>query len=152
MIAHISAVNMDAESSNLMEIMVFGGKRASHRIPIPWIICLTRNITTIPLSYFHEKLLINRCNCAIFLCGRCIRSNTIFGCLLYQSENRKIWRCFQNVWKITVGSSYKLLNAKAKSTDGIRPCIKQLHIFVIKHRIMCGMFRQQLDLGSIPQR
>ena len=27
---------------------------------------------------------------------------------------------------------------EAKRTDGIRPRIKQLHIFVIKHRVMCG--------------
>ena len=37
MIAQISAVNMDAESGNLMNIMVFDGKNysTSHRIPIP---------------------------------------------------------------------------------------------------------------------
>ena len=33
-------------------------------------------------------------------------------------------------------------NVKAKGADGIRPCLKELHIFGIKLHIMCGMFRQ----------
>ena len=44
--------------------------------------------------------------------------------LIYQGGNTK----YEGVSKCL-----KLLNAKAKSMDGIQPCIKQLHTFVIKH-------------------
>ena len=38
------------------------------------------------------------------------------------------------------GSSYKMLLAKAKSTNRIRSRMKQFRIFVTKHHIMCRMF------------
>ena len=52
MIAQTSAVHTDAESGNLMEITVFHGKT------VPQAICINRNVITVPVSYFHEKLLV----------------------------------------------------------------------------------------------
>ena len=68
MIAHISAVYMDAESGNLIEITVSDGKtNTSLRTPTQRYIRINRNAITVPVSYFHEYLLINGCICAIFL-------------------------------------------------------------------------------------
>ena len=49
---------------------------------------------------------------------------------------------YKAVYKTTekqAGSSSKLLDVKAKSTYTIGVRIKQLHVFVIKHRVMCGV-------------
>ena len=49
-------------------------------------------------------------------------------------QNMKVFpKCLKNqCWK-----ELKLLDEKVKSLDGIWPCIKQPHIFVIKHHVMC---------------
>ena len=64
MIDLISAVNMGAESGNLMEITVFDGKTVAQVTEFP-----SREpsvyIITVPFLYFHEKHMINRCTCAI---------------------------------------------------------------------------------------
>ena len=56
MIAQTSAVNTDAESGNLMDITVFDGKTVAQAIAFPSRI--NRNVITVPVSYFHEKLLV----------------------------------------------------------------------------------------------
>ena len=59
MIAQTSAVNTDAESGNLMEITVFDGKTVAQATAFPSrSICINRNVITVPVSYFHEKLLV----------------------------------------------------------------------------------------------
>ena len=84
MIAQMSAVNMDGESDNLVKIIVFDGKTVAQATKF---ICINRNIITVPFSYFHEKMLINRC----------IRSNTIFGGLIYQGGKTK----YEGVYKMS---------------------------------------------------
>ena len=57
MIAQTSAVNTDAESGNLIDITVFDGKTVAQATAFPSI-CINRNVITVPVSYFHEKLLV----------------------------------------------------------------------------------------------
>ena len=65
---------------------------------------------------------------------RCFRSSPIVGGLIYQGGNTK----YEVVSKMSEKMLEAVNNVKAKGTDGIRPCIKQLHIFVI----MCEVFKQ----------
>ena len=60
MIAQTSAVNTDDESGNFMEITVFDGKTVAQATAFPSreTICINRNVITVPISYFHEKLLV----------------------------------------------------------------------------------------------
>ena len=59
----------------------------SHIISIPWTICINRNVITVPVSYFHEKLLVYWCICSIFF--RCTKSSTIFRGLIHQGGEMK---------------------------------------------------------------
>ena len=54
MIAQISAVNIDAESGKLKCLK----EKLQHNPHNS--ICVNRNIITVPVSYFHEKVLCNR--------------------------------------------------------------------------------------------
>ena len=55
MIAQISVVYMDAESSNLKEIMVFDGKTVVQARELPSSdLAINRNVITVPVLNFHE--------------------------------------------------------------------------------------------------
>ena len=49
---------MDAESGNLMEITVFDGKTVTQATAFPSLEPSDRNVITVPVLYFHEKLLV----------------------------------------------------------------------------------------------
>ena len=75
----------------------------SHSISIPWTICINRNVITVPVSYFHEKLLVYWCICSIFFQMHQIQHNLPrFDTPMWWDE---IWRCFLNVRKLNVGSN-----------------------------------------------
>ena len=57
MTAQTSAVNIDAESGNLTEIMVSDGKKLQHTLQNshPVNIFINKNVTMVPVLYFHKK-------------------------------------------------------------------------------------------------
>ena len=55
MIAQISAEKIDAESGNLMEKSVSDGKTVAQA---PRSVCINRNVITVPVSNFQERLLV----------------------------------------------------------------------------------------------
>ena len=66
----------------------------------PWTICINRNVITVPVSYFHEKLLVYWCISSIFFQMHQIQHNLPrFDTPRWWDE---IWRGFQNVRKLNV--------------------------------------------------
>ena len=53
MTAQTLAENMDSESGNLIEITLSDRKTVAHATEFPSRI--TRNVVTVPVSYFHDK-------------------------------------------------------------------------------------------------
>ena len=69
---------------------------------------------------------------------RCTKSSTMFGGLIHQGGNTK----YEGVSNMSEKSMLKAVKKKPQLIAyDIRPGVKQLHIFVIKHCDMCGMFR-----------
>ena len=141
MAAKTSTVNMNAESGSHGNYGVWWKNcSASHRIPIPLTICTNGNVITVLVLYFREKLLINRCICAIFLQMHQIQSSVVWYTKVVN----------QNMSEKSILEAVK--NCLVRRPKVYKACIKQFHLFVIKHRVMSGMFWQWLNLGNILQR
>ena len=57
-------------------------------------------------------------------------------------------KLFPKCLKYQCWKQLKMLNAKAKGMDGIRPRIEPLHIFIIKHRLCAGCFSNDFILEA----
>ena len=142
MIAQISAVNTDAESGNLME------PQSQHFHPVNHL-------------YKQE---CDHGTCLVFpwkAAGILMHLFDLFSDAPIPAQSSEVWHTKVVSWNMKVfpkcqkAQCWKQL--KTAWYEGQKyvlhlACIKQLHIFIIKHRLMCRMFWQWLYLGSILQR